>query len=95
MIYTGEPDRYFSFKFGKLNWRSLIFKFKTHKKEKIQNHSKYLNFINFVLSSRRAYLYIFQQILRTDPTTVRENEKIDRKRFEFVKKSLKRISKGK
>ena len=41
MIYTGEPDRYFSFKFGKLNWRSLIFKFKTHKKEKIQKCVQY------------------------------------------------------
>ena len=27
MIYTGEPDRYFDFKLGKLNWRSLNFKF--------------------------------------------------------------------
>ena len=32
MIYTGEPDRYFDYKYGKLDWRSLIFKFKNHKK---------------------------------------------------------------
>ena len=36
MIYTGEPDRYFNFKYGKLDWRSLIFKFKILKK-KFQN----------------------------------------------------------
>ena len=41
MIYTGEPDRYFNFKFGKLNWRSLIFKFKTYKKKKIQKCVQY------------------------------------------------------
>ena len=23
MIYTGEPDRYFDYKYGKLDWRSL------------------------------------------------------------------------
>ncbi len=41
MIYTGEPDRYFNFKFGKLNWRSLIFKFQTYKKKKIQKCVQY------------------------------------------------------
>ena len=34
MIYTGEPDRYFNFKYGKLDWRSLIFKFQNFKKKK-------------------------------------------------------------
>ena len=37
MIYTGEPDRYFDFKYGKLDWRSLNFSFKTHRKKKIQD----------------------------------------------------------
>ena len=37
MIYTGEPDRYFDFKYGKLDWRSLIFKFKILKKIKSKN----------------------------------------------------------
>ena len=37
LIYTGEPDRYFNFKYGKLDWRSLNFSFKTHRKKKIQD----------------------------------------------------------
>jgi len=41
MIYTGEPDRYFDFIHGKLDWRSLIFKFKNHKKSKIQESVQY------------------------------------------------------
>ncbi len=36
-IYTGPPDIFFNNKFGKLDWRSLDFKFKSYKKEKIQN----------------------------------------------------------
>ena len=32
MIYTGEPDRFFKFKYGKLKWRSLKFKFRNFKK---------------------------------------------------------------
>ena len=35
-IYTGPPDAFFNYKYGKLKWRSLEFKFKTEKKEKIQ-----------------------------------------------------------
>ena len=35
-IYTGPPDIFFNFKYGKLDWRSLDFKFKTFKKKKIQ-----------------------------------------------------------
>ena len=31
-IYTGPPDVFFNFKYGKLDWRSLDFKFKTFKK---------------------------------------------------------------
>lgn len=45
MIYTGEPDRYFNFKYGKLNWRSLIFKFQNFKKKYIQSCVQY-NFPN-------------------------------------------------
>jgi len=45
MIYTGEPDRYFNFKYGKLDWRSLIFKFQNFKKKKIQSCVQY-NFPN-------------------------------------------------
>ncbi len=35
-IYTGPPDLFFNFRYGKLDWRSLKFKFKTFKKKKIQ-----------------------------------------------------------
>ncbi len=35
-IYTGPPDIFFNFKYGKLDWRSLDFKFKTFKKSKVQ-----------------------------------------------------------
>ena len=36
MIYTGEPDKYFNYKYGKLDWRSLIFKFKNLKMKNYQ-----------------------------------------------------------
>ena len=36
-IYTGPPDIFFNFKYGKLDWRSLDFKFKTLRKKKIQS----------------------------------------------------------
>ena len=45
MIYTGEPDRYFDFKYGKLDWRSLIFKFQNYKRKNIQSCVQY-NFPN-------------------------------------------------
>ena len=35
-IYTGPPDVFFNFKYGKLDWRSLEFKFNTLKRNKIQ-----------------------------------------------------------
>ena len=35
-IYTGPPDVFFNFRYGKLDWRSLNFKFKTFKKTKVQ-----------------------------------------------------------
>lgn len=35
-VYSGPPDEYFNYKFGKLAWRSLDFKFKTLKKRKVQ-----------------------------------------------------------
>ena len=45
MIYTGEPDRYFNFRYGKLDWRSLIFKFQNYKRKNIQSCVQY-NFPN-------------------------------------------------
>ena len=35
-IYAGAPDEYFNYRFGKLEWRSLDFKFKTLKKKRAQ-----------------------------------------------------------
>ena len=35
-IYTGPPDLFFNYKYGKLDWRSLRFQFKTFKKKRIQ-----------------------------------------------------------
>ena len=35
-IYTGPPDTFFNNKFGKLDWRSLDFKFKNFKKDRVQ-----------------------------------------------------------
>ena len=35
-IYTGPPDVFFNFKYGKLDWRSLEFKFNTLQRSKIQ-----------------------------------------------------------
>lgn len=45
IIYTGIPDRYFSYKYGKLQWRSLKFSFKTYKSTYVQNCVQY-NFPN-------------------------------------------------
>ena len=36
-IYTGPADEYFNYKFGRLEWRSLDFRFKTLKKKYIQD----------------------------------------------------------
>ncbi len=40
-IYTGTPDRYYDFKYGKLDWRSLKFVFNTYKKNYIQDYVQY------------------------------------------------------
>jgi UDP-galactopyranose mutase len=39
VFFTGPIDKYFNFKFGKLEYRSLIFKFKTYDKEFFQQNS--------------------------------------------------------
>ncbi|WP_440676336.1 UDP-galactopyranose mutase [Candidatus Pelagibacter sp. HIMB1593] len=41
LIYTGAPDKFFNYRYGKLNWRSLDFKFKTFKKKYIQKSVQY------------------------------------------------------
>ena len=41
LIYTGEPDRYFNYKYGKLDWRSLKFKFQNYKQKYKQKCVQY------------------------------------------------------
>ena len=41
LIYTGEPDRYFNYKYGKLEWRSLKFKFQNYKRKYKQKCVQY------------------------------------------------------
>ena len=41
LIYTGEPDRYFNYKYGKLDWRSLKFKFQNYKQQYKQKCVQY------------------------------------------------------
>ena len=53
LIYTGTPDRFFDYKFGKLNWRSLDFKFETFKKNLIQSSVQY-NFPNDFKFTRKV-----------------------------------------
>ena len=52
-IYTGPPDVFFNFKYGKLDWRSLDFKFKTFKKNKVQECVQ-INFPNDHKFTRRV-----------------------------------------
>jgi|TARA_B110000483_G_scaffold51499_1_gene64029 UDP-galactopyranose mutase len=53
LIYTGTPDKYFDYKYGKLDWRSLKFKFETFKKKKIQSCVQY-NFPNNYKFTRKV-----------------------------------------
>ena len=52
-VYTGPPDVFFNNKFGKLDWRSLNFKFKTYKKKKIQDCVQ-INFPNKYKFTRKV-----------------------------------------
>ena len=52
-IYTGPPDIFFNFKYGKLDWRSLNFKFKTFRKKRIQECVQ-INFPNDHKFTRRV-----------------------------------------
>ena len=53
IIYTGPPDIFFNFKYGKLKWRSLKFNFKTFKKKKVQNCVQ-INFPNIKKYTRKV-----------------------------------------
>ncbi len=52
-IYTGPPDVFFNYKYGKLKWRSLKFNFKTFKKRKIQECVQ-INFPNIKKYTRKV-----------------------------------------
>lgn len=52
-IYTGPPDLFFEYRYGKLQWRSLDFKFKTIKKEFFQRCVQ-INFPNEKNYTRRV-----------------------------------------
>ena len=51
-VYTGPPDVFFNNKFGKLDWRSLNFKFKTYKKRKFRIVFKLIFLININLQEK-------------------------------------------
>ena len=52
-IYTGPPDVFFNYKYGKLKWRSLKFNFKIFKKRKIQECVQ-INFPNIKKYTRKV-----------------------------------------
>ncbi len=53
LIYTGPVDEYFDYKFGKLEWRSLKFKFESFKKKYLQECVQY-NFPNDFKFTRKV-----------------------------------------
>lgn len=53
LIYTGPIDNFFKNKYGKLEWRSLIFKFKNYKKEYNQKNVQ-INFPNNYKFTRKV-----------------------------------------
>ena len=54
-IYTGPPDTFFNNKFGKLDWRSLDFKFKNFKKDRVQECVQ-INYPNNYKFTRKVHL---------------------------------------
>jgi UDP-galactopyranose mutase len=52
-IYTGPPDLFFKYKYGRLQWRSLDFKFKTIKRNYFQKYVQ-INFPNEKNYTRRV-----------------------------------------
>ena len=104
-IYTGPPDTFFNYKYGKLDWRSLEFKFKTLKKEKVQNCVQ-INFpnekrytrkveIKHVTRQKSKYSTISFEFPKSsgDPYYPINNKK-NRKIFEKYKKLIKKEEKN-
>ena len=61
IIYTGPIDVFFNYKFGRLGWRSLKFKFETYKKKYFQ-HCLQINYPNEYKFTRKVeYKYVTKQ----------------------------------
>ena len=61
LIYTGPLDEYFNYKYGKLNWRSLKFKFETYKKEYLQDCVQYNYPNNFKYTRKVEIKHVTKQ----------------------------------
>lgn len=98
-VYTGPPDTFFNNKYGKLDWRSLNFKFKTFKKKKIQNCVQ-INFPNDHKYTRKVEIKhvtkqksAFTSVCKEYPTEKGDpyypiNNKKNKKRFNNYKKLI-------
>jgi len=104
VIYTGPIDLYFNYKYGKLNWRSLNFKFQTFKKKKFQNFLQ-INFPNDYKFTRIVeYKHVTKQ--KSQKTTISKeyskkhgdpyypiNTEIDKKIYNKYYKEAKKLEK--
>ena len=61
LIYTGTPDSYFDYKYGKLEWRSLNFRFTTHKKNFLQKCVQYNYPNNFKFTRKVEIKHVTKQ----------------------------------
>jgi len=61
LIYTGTPDSYFNYKYGKLEWRSLKFKFDTYKKKFLQECVQYNYPNNFNFTRKVEIKHVTKQ----------------------------------
>jgi UDP-galactopyranose mutase len=61
LIYTGPVDNFFNFKFGKLEWRSLDFKFETFKKKRKLKYLQINYPNNFKFTRKVEIKYITKQ----------------------------------
>jgi UDP-galactopyranose mutase len=103
-IYTGPPDLFFKYRYGKLQWRSLDFKFKTIKKKYFQKHVQ-INFPNEKNYTRRVEIkHVTRQKSRYTilsyeyPKSFGEpyypiNNDINNKKFTKYKKLIKNLEK--
>lgn len=100
-IYTGCPDHYFNFKYGKLDWRSLNFNFKTYKKSFLQdcvqynfpNDKKYTRSVEIkhVTKQKSDYTVISKEFPTNKgepyyPISTKRNTKIYQKYSKLIKK---------